>query len=1315
MKKTLLLCFVVLFAGILAAAETAENYTVPEPAYAKNRTRKVRNTFVVPGKAVFAYRGVAVSVRCYNTGTPQFSVSDTSERLGGIALMVDGKAIRGKRAANGNANEYTFDGQGTLKLDLLKDGRISFDLDLSGNGKKRLSIALVGSFFGDTRMLIDGKELPIPAYVENPPRNYQMLYKGQAASITLLAGMPEKEFGFTFDSPQDIRFVNFTRAKRLEIVLDFGTAPVKTRFLLDPGHRQISNKPAPGNRITKAADCNFWDLDRYSLPAPAGKNLLQNSSFEQGFRYLIFRDRGHFNGSMKPVSISSKEALYGQNSLQIFSIPSGKAFQPVSMQTVLLPAGKCTLSFYAKTDAPGKQTLFARLLDPVYIWSPEKAPTVTAKLTGEWKRYTLTKEWKHPTAVPVVFSVSSTADANCYIDGVMLEAGGKASPYTPPVVEGFLTTSAPDNFLEYGKKVNGAWQILAAPAASGTLNIRVRDFFDRVLLNKKFNFTADKEGRASVQLPELEKFPRGIFVVEADYSINGKKRYDIQRFSIMSFLDNTHKHKNLFVDTYVDPYTPSQNYREILDRYRLLGYGARAGFANNNEDLAKEHLARNISNAFCRIANATHKPGGKGRTVSIFRNVEYYKHNMSKKQALLAEMLERPGPHSKEFLKQVEDAAALVAATCPSIEGWTFITEPEGVLPEWANPYHASKERFRDFMDLDAAVGRGVRRGNPKAKYLLSPTSNISRPDRILYFDRVLTEAKKRGLSYDGVGAHNYRVTAPEYPVSMESEYQKIFDIMKKHGMKNIHVYSPEGMHWLPVRCHNSSFLSDYPLASAKLHASLPYTYDMSYAEKINTAYRARTWLLGLKHQDKIKQMNASNYHTFAMDALLTPYAFQKVPNTLGRLLGNARFVADIPLYPEVKCYLFEDEKGQPVAALWACAEAVDQGEESAPELFFADPPALELIDLMEASFKPEITAGKQLRLPLSPYPVFLRGKSGSTAQVKAMLEKGICKSTEPVRPQLDMQLVSPSKIAIDIRNREGVPAAWQLNFRGRNIKVSLPANQSKKLFFDLPDVVSADRQSSYELMFTLRNQQNKPLFSNRSFDALAVKHADKPIVIDGNSDDWKDYPAIPVKNLFRSNRMLRQGKFPDKKDLTADYKVAWDKNGLYLAVFVRDSNYQTAERSRIDQGWKDDSIQVFFDALADSRNTDRNRSFGVDDWSYGIFPEHGTDRQNVWRYRCPDGQLTVGVDAAKPNTVADDVQTAFKRTADGWFYEIRFSGSSLLPFVIKQGNVIGMCLLINDSDDASAPHPTWQLTNTSGKIVPNGRPDTWPLLYLSK
>ena len=152
---------------------------------------------------------------------------------------------------------------------------------------------------------------------------------------------------------------------------------------------------------------------------------------------------------------------------------------------------------------------------------------------------------------------------------------------------------------------------------------------------------------------------------------------------------------------------------------------------------------------------------------------------------------------------------------------------------------------------------------------------------------------------------------------------------MKKYGYENIDVYSPEGLHWLPLHCYDVSFIDDYSRRPTPLHGVLPYTYDIGHGERLATALRARTWLLGLKHA-RIKCMNASNYGVSQMDAMLTPYAYHKVPNTLGVLLGNSVFEEELNLFPDTRCYVFKDENDRPVAAIWACKKEFDRGFERA-------------------------------------------------------------------------------------------------------------------------------------------------------------------------------------------------------------------------------------------------------------------------------------------------------------------------------------------------------------------------------------------------
>ena len=65
----------------------------------------------------------------------------------------------------------------------------------------------------------------------------------------------------------------------------------------------------------------------------------------------------------------------------------------------------------------------------------------------------------------------------------------------------------------------------------------------------------------------------------------------------------------------------------------------------------------------------------------------------------------------------------------------------------------------------------------------------------------------------------------------------------------------------------------------------------MGSTEKRSAAWYARSWLVVLKYGDRILGATAGNtFNNCFMDLQLTPYAAQLVPNTLGNVLGDAKF-----------------------------------------------------------------------------------------------------------------------------------------------------------------------------------------------------------------------------------------------------------------------------------------------------------------------------------------------------------------------------------------------------------------------------------------
>jgi hypothetical protein len=1317
MKPTFFLVFCALLTAVSATEKLAPLPESTAPFAVAGFARDFHTT-MIKGKTTLRFKGPAIHLMCYAKGTPQLESAALGKRMGGFSITVDGKTQRGVRGDSNEGTCYAFPNDGKLTLRLTPDGEIAVEATFPKANKLVFEMPLKGNFIGGARLNVDGRAINVPTFSGEAKHSYGRLFDGSAAELTFFAASPAKRFSIKPAPGTTCRIGCFYKNKHISLSLFPPKAGKTIAFVLDPGGQRDASLTAPAGRVHKLGAIDFWNHDRYCLPDTREKNLLQNSSFEQDMRYLAFRPfmRGGMSKEMwalKPIRITSKQAKFGRKSLRIFSdVRKRNLRQRISTHAAMLTPGRYTLSVYAKTTQPGRQKLNLYAVNPAHIYDRKTWEQGTFELTGEWKRYTIPVNIKAACAAPVAFSAESDCEATCFIDGMQLEKGDRATAYQPPAVEGALRTSAADNLVEYGRKVAARLDIVSAPGTAGTVSVRVRDFFDQIKHAATYRFKADSAGAATIKLP-FETMPRGVFMVETDYDLPGHvRRYEIQRFAVMSFLDNTHKHKGLFADTYADPHGTQQFYPEVLARYKKIGIGARSGYFNRDSQLSKEAARYGVESTVCTMGWPYGRKNEPGRKIRYLENIEYYLFpGLSLRKALLVDDWRLEQKHvTPEYLRKVEAAAKHLAATSPEVKVWANLNEPEGCLPDLANPAYAKPEDFNDFVELECAVGRGVRAGNPNAMLSTSVSSSISTNDRRQYYDALLKETAKRGLRYDCLTAHIYRA-APEYPNDgLEGDFERLFAIMAKHGYDKTPVYCSEGLHWLPVRCYTCSFKADLELKS-KFFGVLPYSYDMSYAEKLGSALRARTWLLGLKLHDRIKEMNASNFGIFAMDAMLTPYAFQKVPNTLGRLLGNAAFKDDLKLYPDTRCYVFDDDQSRPVAAIWACARDFDRGEVRAPEFTFKPAGKLELFDLMETQHS--VTPGKDgmVRLPLSPFPVFLRGAPGSLKSFKAMLSAGRFKSLAPVRPSVISRFIDSKTLQATLNNPYPETLNGTLGYGAVRKPCRLAPGQKAAFTFKLPVQLSATAQQQQDMQLSLKvtAPETKTFAYSCPASAMLAKKAAKGVRVDGDLADWAGVPEIPIKRRLRGKKMSMAGTFPSAADFSARYQVCWDSDFLYLAVRVTD-NKLGYKKQHQRSGWKNDSLQVFVDAYADARDF-KEKKYGPDDWEYGIYLKDAARALYAYRHYTPDIQLAGCGAGAQPGTVAKEVRSAFRKTADGYVYEVAFPAKNLMPFQLRAGNTLGLGLLLNDSDDPAEPMPASRLTNASA--APNNRPDLWPVVML--
>ena len=237
----------------------------------------------------------------------------------------------------------------------------------------------------------------------------------------------------------------------------------------------------------------------------------------------------------------------------------------------------------------------------------------------------------------------------------------------------------------------------------------------------------------------------------------------------------------------------------------------------------------------------------------------------------------------------------------------------------------------------------------------------------------------------------------------------------------------------------------------------------------------------------------------------------------------------------------------------------------------------------------------------------------------------------ETLRNNLNQLALACDKSTIELRTDE------QLNSFTFNRKIAglPPLNQ---LFVPVTQIVQTIEKA--------RKQAGADEAKRQA--GITIKQAAAPPVIDGVPDEvWSVSDRIKLANVVES-------PLSSPNDLSADYRIMWDKDNLYLFADVTDD----VLKNDADEAWENDAVEVFIDA-----DNSKNKSYGSNDYQY-VF---------VWDKTSP-----------KIKEVKHDhtngVQFAFSTTDTGYRAEIRFPWSTLgaTPHV---GSKIGLDVHVVDND----------------------------------
>ena len=1337
MKLSQLAYLSVLCAGMtLTAAEKESLPTPPETRGWRSAAAKGEEQTVapVPGADFIRFGNKTLKllpeggIQCmtpehgilFTTGMPFFSI-ENNRHVDWNIRHLDREKSQFRREGNKYIWELWYKGdnikpfQGISQtLELLPDGRLlyvsSYQLPADTPELKlrtwTFGFQLKDNNWLDEKIDLDGKTQTLDL---NFPR-YRTKWNRKQADWTFGADNPAKKFGVHVELGKETGMTSpviYRSAKGKHFEVRFAAVskkhPYKVYFDFRRGLAAESMGESRGG-------VNFKSIENLELPDNSRRNLIQNSSFECGLKGYWCRHYGHTTGrwDWKPFEVVEDAAApFGKYVLRFNARKNPEDdFRQLTLgtniatQAVVAPAGNYTVSFYAKgeKDCASEITFWvpnfhsgsshARL-------GPDAARTF--RLSGQWKRYSFT--FRLPKAQPLELHINArTRDrekAEVRLDSLQLESGVKATAYEPAPAEGRLVTSAPDNFISAQEKINGRMVITTAkPNLSGKASIRVKNFFGEELLKREIPFRSDASGTAEIALP-LDELPGlGVFVLRADYQLaDGTKAYEHHRYAKVDFLNNTHPNKNKFASHYGSPEKHFQ-FIPFLARWKKLGIGAK--HHHHTYDKRVFDLERSYGVEPSHALMMSYLVDAKRKKIGfcIIDDIKTDRHLRPDDPRILVRDFYRDsdGTITPEYLKKLRNAVKTIAARHPYIPMWMLAGELLCKFhPEWWSKEKTPEACAKIHAQLLKAFVDGVKEVNPKAKVFQDSPFNMSPAGGIAETERLLRETNKLGVKFDVIAIHPYR-KSPEDP-DLDHDTQVLLRMLDRVGYSKVPVLWPEMMHWGPFNIPQWGTDSSTWTRTPKTWPGSLLSYDMGATERKSAAWYMRSWLVVLKYGDRILGATAGNYvNNCFMDLMLTPYAAQLVPNTLGNVLGDAVFKKDIRFAPSIRAFVFEDGQKRPVAAVWCHMERVEDGYTDNPvaEADFGN--TLEsVIDFMNSPRA--FTAGKY-RFPVNCFPLFLRGKPGTLDRMISALEGAGIVSGESIAP-LDVLAnpVNRKEVGIRVRNYVSRPFEGTLNGKALNI----PASGQAEVVLPLPGPLDDHAVTKIPLPVEIRQSDRRKYNYDLSFEAFPAKHVPEDATFE--TVDWSKLPSVPF---------VHRNRVPQT---TGSFRIGWNKLGIFIEAAIKDKTFVHTEYAKTGDRWNNDCLQIYFDTFANAR-VRTLKGYDEDDYAYAVFPNAAGNSSIVYRYRSVEQQLGLATQAPKDNTVAPDIPSSFSNENGVLTYRVFFPAKYLRPINLRKGWVFGFGLSAPDANRKGKLDGALTLASDNGSC--HNRPHVWPAVILT-
>ena len=1191
-------------------------------------------------------------------------------------------------------NECPFEikggGKGVFRqtVKLTPDGKIAmtFQYD-SGNTpltEEVLGIEIPTAFLrGKTIRFNDREPIPLPESAEEyvnavlPKSGGGIGGKGHVfpkpKRLEFACGNAAQSFAFEF-SPEITLLVIHKGRNTTQIALNKKKG-VPFTIVLDPGSGFMTEKK--GNSV---GGVDFMQENNFHVAAfDQKRNYFINPSLESGFRYFKTAV-----GVDCTNVLYDKEAHSGKFSLR----PTGTFY---SVGVVLKPDTEYTLSVWIKSldDHPATIGVHPRGIHG-YSSFLNRFSFTTRPPHRQWQRVSGTFRTK-PSMHEVTLWFEKHGKNNLLMDDFQLEEGGIAGEYAGNRMGLEILSDSPENpMADAGRKSKVRLAVRGPVGQTGTLEIRVSDFFDRKLFSGTVPFKIGEKGEQEIPFSDPSLFLNGIHLFCVTVRPDGLPEYtDYLRFYQFPYADNTKKHKNLQSTSIyggTKPFLGSPEYE--LQLLRNSGIGALSYLgdtARKGERMTKEEYER--------IA----KYGLSDLWGGVIWSKNWKNEINGKPWSWNGKTIEALEAYPPKLLKWMEEMAYQQTKANPYTTFWSLPTEPRGRYRTLV------LGKNKEYAKLILAINRGIMRANPDAVFNPYGAWNMFQQGRndVISILKACRELEPE-TRFKVIDIHTYR-SFPESP-DVEEDLLAFLKALAEIGYPDIKIKIGEGSYYYPMirNLLNVNPWSGVAQKDGYSRIVIP-SYDLGWGERIGAAMVLRETLVYYKHADRVIAncswcpVSIDNRH---------PVAWTLANAVLVDLLGNADFRKDIRFAPGARAYLFEDEKKHPVAAIWNFDERFDRGIAGGTSMTLdLRGRTAEWFDMMGNSCSVPRKDGKD-RIPLSGFPVFIRMKAGETELLAGAIENAEIASAARLPLQFSATFRNAAEADVQITNPLTRTVKAEILTDREWKPIQLGPKGSLKVPFRLKTAIPTERFAMIKLPIRVR-YQGKTFDETFETAAIAVRH-----VKDGF--DWKDIPSVKVPYLH----VMKAGhKWKGESDLSASCRLAWNEKNLYLRFEVTDDRFLLPDsRTPWGQRWNYDNIQLFFDSFGDGRiNFSRGvQGFDTNDFSYELLPV-SKEKAVVYRRLAPDHQLTGG---AGCGFVADRIESGvtcrFKAEGNKQIYDAVFPVRYLMPIQLSAGGTApGFAFEIYDRDvpDQGAP----QKVSNVPLPYASGRPDAYPVMIFTK